>query len=62
MKSVGAMIRQLDGLADTADVTPWENEFIESVVEKTDCGKVTVTLTEKQVSAVEKIYRKHFGD
>ena len=56
------MIQQIDALAGTNSVSPWETEFIENVVERTGNGKATAMLTEKQVAVVERIYRKHFGD
>ena len=62
MKSIGAMIRQIEGLADTPDVTAWENEFIESIVTRTHHGKATTTLTDGQITSIQRIYKKHFGD
>lgn len=62
MKSLGAMVRQLEGLHETGDVTPWESEFIGSVVLRTNNGSLTQRLTEKQVEVIERIYKKHFGD
>ena len=59
--SIGTMVQQIIGLHDTADVTPWENGFIESIFEKTRDGQVTTGLSEKQVEAVERIWRKHFA-
>lgn len=62
MKSIGAMIQQLDGLVDTRDLTEWENEFVTNIVEGTINGKLTRKLTEKQIDVVQRIYRRHFGD
>jgi hypothetical protein len=59
--SIGTMIRQIEGLHDTGDVTEWENGFIESVVTKTGSGADTRALTEKQIETVERIWRKHFA-
>lgn len=61
MKSVGAMIQQIDGLHDS-DFTTWELEFFDSVLTRSKHGKETSKLTEKQVECVERIYQKHFGD
>lgn len=55
------MVKQIEGLHDTADVTPWENGFIESIVTKTRQGAHTTSLTEKQIEAVERIWKKHFA-
>lgn len=61
MKSIGAMIAQIEGLAD-ADVTPWEREFIANVSHFTNSGKDTLGVSEKQAEIIERIYRKHFAD
>ena len=61
MKSIGQKIMQLEGLGGTSAVTDWEADFIESVVEKTDGGKNTTNLTEKQLSVIDRIYGKHFA-
>lgn len=61
MKSLGAMIQQIDGLRD-ADFTAWELEFFDSVLIRSKHGKETSKLSEKQVECVERIYKKHFGD
>jgi hypothetical protein len=59
--SIGAMVKQIEGLHDTPDVSEWENGFIASVVTKTRSGADTQSLTEKQVETVERIWRKHFA-
>lgn len=61
MASIGIMIQRIEGLAGTKDVTQWESEFINSVVEKTFGGKQTVCLSAKQVEIVERIHNKHFA-
>ena len=61
MKSVGAMIQQLEGLLGTPDVTPWESDFIASVVRRTNGGKHTVNLSEKQLDSIESIWKKNFA-
>lgn len=38
MKSLGQKIKQCGGLIDTADVSAWENEFLQSVVSRTNDG------------------------
>lgn len=62
MKSLGAMIKQLGGMVGGNDLSDWEDDFVKSVVEKSDDGTNTVTLTEKQIEKIEGIYSKHFGD
>ena len=61
MKSIGTMVKRIEGLVGTSDVTEWENNFIESVVEKTDCGNNTSRLTEKQLEVIQRIHNKHFA-
>ncbi len=61
MKTIGQMIQQIGGLADTRDVNDWENEFIKGMVELTEDGKRTSFLSTRQVDAIERIYRKHFA-
>lgn len=59
--SIGTMVKTIDGLRGTKDVSSWEDEFIASVVDRTNNGANTTMLSEKQVSVVERIYNKHFG-
>lgn len=59
MKSLRAMVQQIAGLAGTKDVTAWETDFITSVAEQVNQGRV---LSPKQAEIVERIYQKHFGD
>lgn len=61
MKSLGQKIKQLDGLIGTKDVTDWESEFLQSVVDRSNCGNDTTRLTHKQVEVAERIYAKHFA-
>lgn len=61
MVSVGVMVKQLSGLLDTEDLSDWENEFVGNVVDRTQEGEVTGTLSERQVTTVERIWRKHFA-
>lgn len=58
--SVGTMLKQIDALCGTRDVTDWEDEFIASVVQRSNGGKDTTRLTEKQVEIIERIHKKHF--
>lgn len=61
MASINAMVKKVAGLADTKDVSDWENQFIKSVVEKTGDGRDTSMLTEKQVDVLEQLHDKHFA-
>ena len=61
MKSVGQKIMQLEGLTGGKDITSWEESFIESIGTKTDGGKNTTALTDKQVETIDRIWGKHFA-
>lgn len=62
MKSIGAMVQQIEGMLGTNDLTPWEQKFVENIAERSDHGKNTGKLSDKQIARMEEIYRKHFGD
>jgi len=60
MTSTTTMIRRLSGLLDTRDLSEWEQQFVRSLVEKLDAGRVT-SLTERQVETLERLHGRHFG-
>jgi hypothetical protein len=60
MKSVGQMIKQIGGLADTKDVTDWENRFVKDMVSLTEDGART-TILRKSRSSASSASRKHFA-
>lgn len=62
MKSLGAMIQQLEPLLGTQDLTAWEQRFVENLIERTGCGRDTGKLTINQIARLEELYRKHFAD
>lgn len=59
--SIGVMVKQLAGMVGTDDLSPWENEFVRSVVHNSGDGDHTQSLSEKQVDIVTRIYGKHFA-
>ena len=59
--SLSTMVKKIAGLAHTQDVSEWESQFIDSIVARTDGGKNTTALSEKQVEIVERIHGKHFA-
>lgn len=59
--SIGTMIKKLEGLIGTKDVSEWEDNFIDSILQQTDSGKKTSHLSEKQVAVIEKLHTKHFA-
>ena len=62
MKSIGAMIQQLDGLLNTGDLNSWETQFVTNLVLRTIHGRDTSMLTERQINRMTELYRKHFAD
>ena len=61
MDSISTMVKKISGLYGTNDVTPWEEEFIGSILSLTNNGKDTTRLTDRQVTVVERLCRKHFS-
>lgn len=61
MTSLNTMVKKCAGLVGTKDVTPWEDQFLQSVLEKTGDGNNTTSLTEKQIDVLERIYGKNFA-
>ena len=61
MKSVRAMIDQLDGMLGTKDLSEWEQQFVSDICAR-GWRNSTSHLSEKQIAVIERIYRKHFGD
>lgn len=61
MASLNTMVQRVAGLQDTTDVSEWESRFIASIVEKTQSGRNTTSLTEKQIEVLERIFNKHFA-
>lgn len=60
--SIGSMIEQLDGLRDTDDLTPWEQEFVTSVLQRyLTAKKDSTVITPKQAEVIDRIWRKHFA-
>ena len=57
--SIGTMVKQLEGMLGTRDLSIWERGFVDSVVEQTRDG--TTNLSDKQVTVVERIWQKHFA-
>lgn len=60
--SINGMVRRLAGLVDTRDVSAWENAFIKSLLQQTDQGNNTTSITEKQLTVMERLFAKYFGD
>ena len=61
MTSLNTMVKRCSGLIDTNDVSDWESDFLQSIVERTNDGDNTTSLTEKQIDVLERIFNKHFA-
>lgn len=61
MISLGSMLKQLRGLVDTKDINGWENGFLKSVLERSENGTRTSTLSASQAEKVQQIWTKHFA-
>lgn len=61
MTSLNTMVKRVAGLADTKDITDWENQFVKSLVERTRNGDDTRSLSDKQIDRLQELHDKHFG-
>lgn len=61
MTTLNTMVKRVAGLQDTTDLTPWENDFLRSIVKQTRDGEDTSTLSERQVTTLEALFDKHFA-
>lgn len=62
MASLNNMVKQCSGMLGTNDLSPWEGDFIASLVDQTKNGDNTTSLTEKQITVLERIFKKHFSN
>jgi len=60
MTSTTTMIRRLEGMLGTKDLSDWEQGFVETLVARLEAGQVT-QLTERQVEILERLHGKHFA-
>lgn len=61
MTSLTTMVTQLCAMIGTPDLTEWEASFIDSIDDRTQGGKDTRGLSEKQVEKVQSIWARHFA-
>lgn len=61
MASLNNMVKRCAGLIGTKDVSDYEDEFLKSIVKRTNEGDNTTSLTEKQIDVLERIYEKNFA-
>ena len=56
------MLKQLSGMLGTDDLTDWEHEFLESVIDKVKANNGDTTkLTAKQADIIDRLHSKHFA-
>ena len=61
MTTLNTMVKRVAGLQGTKDVSDWEDQFIASIVQKTREGEDTSGLSERQITALERLFEKHFA-
>lgn len=61
MTSPTTMVKRLQGLQGTGDLTPWEEQFVASILEQSRNGDDTTRLSERQLARVQQIFDKHFA-
>jgi len=59
MVSTSQMIKRLEGLLGTKDLSAWEQSFVRSLAERMHAGEVT-KLTGTQVDKLDELHGKHF--
>lgn len=60
MLSTTQMIRKLEGMLGTRDLSEWESGFVRTLVGKVESGQVT-SLTEKQLDNLQRLHDRHFA-
>ena len=60
MLSTTQMIRRLEGMVGTTELSDWETRFVASLVAKVEAGQVT-SLTEKQLYILQRLHDRHFA-
>jgi hypothetical protein len=58
--STNTMIARLEGCLGTGDLTDWEEQFVQSLVDRKEAGQV-LKLTERQVETLDRLHAKHFA-
>ena len=61
MPSLNTMVKRVSGLQGTQDLNDWEAKFVANIVRQTNGGDNTTSLTEAQITALERIFEKHFS-
>jgi len=60
MVSTSTMVRRLEGLMGTNDLTAWEQDFVRKLAEVVRTGNVT-QLTGPQVEKLDELHGRHFA-
>jgi hypothetical protein len=55
------MLQRIHGLLGTADLNAWEQQFVQSVWERSVGGTRTTALTDAQAEKVEQLFSKYFA-
>ena len=62
MKSLSAMMQQLDSLSHARGLDQFERGEIAGLVLVSEGGRDTLKLSVNQIGRLVELYRKHFGD
>ena len=62
MTTINSMIKQCSGMLGTKDLSDFEEDFMASICNQTRNGDNTTSLTEKQITVLERIFNKHFSN
>ncbi|MNT23365.1 hypothetical protein D3C72_1587820 [compost metagenome] len=58
--STTTMIKRLEGLLSTRDLSEWEQDFVRKLAEQAQAGQVT-QLTGAQVDKLDELHGRHFA-
>jgi hypothetical protein len=61
MKSLNQMLQQISGMVGTDNLTAWEQEFVQSCLERTKDGADMRMISGRQAEIIERIFNKHFA-
>ena len=59
--SVGTMIKRLNGLTGTDELSPKDERFVESIVQDTKNGTYTSAVSEAQLKWIINLFNYHFA-
>jgi len=61
MASINSMVKRLHNLVGTPDLNDWETKFVTNLMNQSQQGENTTSLTEPQIERLEELFDKHFA-